>query len=197
MPRPKPSSPVRLERIPLSPGDCKRIALHLGHEELPALCADELGECLACHLKAVRADGERQNKSTAGNVEAAIVKAWRAVEELAALDTGIDANTRRSLKPTADAFISAAQSRIAELQGVPRIYPHQEMLRQTCAFLRLIFEKHVQAGFNTRGNLRRFAFEVLGTVDIDKPSIDEAHLDRLDEFLDAPPHPLDVPNPVR
>lgn len=196
MPRPTPPSPVRVERFPLKPEDRERLASHLGREELPALCADQLGDILARHLEAHRAEGNRQDKTTPGNVAVAIGRVCRALEKLVALDSGIDVDTRRSLKPAADAFIFEAQARIAELQNMPRIYPRREILRLTGPYLRLIFKEHVQVGFDERRNLRWFALYALWAAGVDTRSIDEAHLDRLDEYLDAEPPSVDVPNLV-
>ena len=70
--------------------------------------------------------------------------------------------------------------------------PHPEPLRLTGPFLRRIFERHAGQGFNTRGNLRSFAFVALSAAGIVSSSIDGKHLDRLDEYLDAEPQlPLD------
>jgi hypothetical protein len=193
MPRPKAPASLVVDRIPLAAPDCKHLALLLGYEELPPQCRDELGEVLACHLQAARAERELADKpkTTPGNVVAAIVKACNAVEDLIALDSGVDADTRRDLRASAKAFLEAAQIRIGELGAMPRVYPHLEPLRQTCAILRLIFEKHALLNSRTSSNLRRFAFRALQAADIQTPSIDESNLTRLDEYLHAEPHPLD------
>jgi hypothetical protein len=77
----------------------------------------------------------------------------------------------------------------AKPRAASRINPRRDLLRLTCPLLRRIFEQHVQQGFHTRGNLRRFAFVALKAAAIATPPVDESHLDRLDEFLDAEPHP--------
>jgi len=185
MPPPEPPSPVELERVALSREAKRELARLAGYEELPAGCTAEVGECLARHLEAEQAERERKNSATAGNVEIAIANACKAVEELVALDGGIDAESLRILRPHAKAFITAGRDRIAELLRLPRTYAHREVLRMTCPTLRRIFEKHVRPGFNTRGNLQRFVFKALRAAGIETPRIDEAHLERLDDFLDA------------
>lgn len=187
MPRPKAKrpTPAHSDRFPLPPRTARSLAALIGREELPAQCATELEELLACHLRAARAERERDGKTTAGEVEAAILKATAAVRQLTGLDARVDADTYRILKPRADAFMAAAQARLAELRGLPRIYPHQESLRVTCPLLLRIFEKHAHEGFNTRGNLRRFAFLALRAADVVTSSVDEAQLERLDEYLGA------------
>ena len=191
-PRPRPASPELPDRFPLPAKTGRSLAVLVGYEKLPEQCATELEELLACHLRLAHAERKDESKATAGKVEAAIAKAVAAVRHLTRLDAGVDADTYRVLKPRADAFLSAAAARLAELRGLPRSYPHQEPLRLTCPFLRRIFERHAHQGFNTRGNLRRFAFVALKAADIVSSSVDEAHLDRLDEYLDAEPQlPLD------
>lgn len=185
MPRPKPPSPELSDRFPLPPRTARSLAALIGREELPAQCATELEELLACHLRAARAELERDRKTAAGEVEAAILKVTAAIRQLTALDAGIDADTYRMLKPRADAFMAAARARLAELRGLPRTYPHQESLRVTCPLLRRIFEKHAHEGFNTRGNVRRFAYLALAAADIVASPVEESHLERLDEYLDA------------
>ena len=187
MPRPKPRrpSPAHSDRFPLPPRTARSLAALIGREELPAQCATELEELLACHLRGAHAELERDGKRAAGEVEAAILKATAALRQLTRLDAGIDADSYRMLKPRADAFMAAAQARLAELRGLPRTYPHQEPLRVTCPLLRRIFEKHAHEGFNTRGNLRRFAFLALAAAGIVASSVEEAHLERLDEYLEA------------
>jgi len=189
MPRRKAASPVIPERFPLSAAYCEQLALCIGHEQLPRDCAAELGELLNCHLQSERVLRTQKSKTTAGNVVAAIDKVRSAVQELIALDSGIDADTRRDLKPTADAFLAATEARLNELSGTSRVYPHKELLLMTCPLLQRIFEKHALRGFNTRGNLRRFALLALKAADIATPSVDEEHLDRLDKLLDAELHP--------
>lgn len=192
IPRPKPPSPDLPDRFPLPSKTARSLAPLIGSEKLPLQCATELEELLAVHLRVAQAEPKRDGKTTAGKVEAAIVKATAAIRGLTRLDAGVDADTYRSLKPRADAFLAAAETRLAELRGLPRSYPHQEPLRLTCPFLRRIFERHAYQGFNTRGNLRRFAFVALKAADIVSSSVDEAHLERLDEYLDAEPQlPLD------
>ena len=190
--RSKPPSPDLPDRFPLSAKTARSLAPLVGYEKLPEQCATELGELLAVHLRAARADKKSAGKTPAGKVEAAIVKATAAVRQLTRLDAGLDADTYRLLKPKADAFVVAAEARLAEMSGQPRSLLPREPLRLTCPFLRRIFERHAQHGFNTRGNLRRFAFVALSAADIVSSSVDEAHLDRLDEYLDAEPQlPLD------
>jgi len=190
--RPKPPSPDLPERFPLSAKTARSLAPLIGYEKLPEQCTTELEELLAVHLRAARAEKKSASKTPAGKVEAAIVKATAAVRQLTRLDAGVDTETYRLLKPKADAFLAAAEARLAELSGQPRSLPHQDPLRLTCPFLLRIFERHAQQGFNTRGNLRRFAFVALSAADIVSSSVDEAHLDRLDEYLDAEPQlPLD------
>ena len=181
----KPPTPVHSDRFPLPAKTVRSLAPLIGREELPAQCATELEELLACHLRLAQDEQEREGKAPAGDVEAAILKATAAVRHLTRLDAGLDADSYRTLKPRADAFIAAAQARLADLRGLPRIYPHQEPLRVTCPLLRRIFEKHAYEGFNTRGNLRRFAFLTLRAADVVTSSVEEARLERLDEYLDA------------
>ncbi len=185
MPRPKPPPAVLSDRFPLPARTARSLAVLIGREELPARCATELEELLAVHLRAAHAERQRDGRNTAGNAEAAIVRATSAVRQLARVDAGIDADTYRILKPRADAFLAAARARLAELRGLPRIYPSQEPLRVTGPLLRRIFERHAHEGFNTRGNLRRFAFMALRAADIVTSSVDAAQLDRLDEYLDG------------
>jgi hypothetical protein len=190
--RPKPPSAGLPDRLPLSAKTARSLAPLIGYEKLPEQCATELEELLAVHLRAARAEKKSAGKTPAGKVEAAIVKATAAVRQLTRLDAGVDADTYRLLKPKADAFVAAAEARLAEMSGQPRNLAHQEPLRLTCPFLRRIFDRHAEQGFNTRGNLRRFAFVALSAADIVSSSVDEAHLDRLDEYLDAEPQlPLD------
>ena len=187
MRRPKTRSPLLPDRFPLPARSARSLAALIGCEELPAQCTIELEELLAAHLRAARADGERKGETSRDQVEAAIVRATSAVRQLTRLDTGIDADTYRILRPRADAFIAAAEARLAELTGLPRNPPLQDPLRQTGPFLRKIFERHVSQGFNTRGNLRRFAFIALNAASIVTSSVDEADLDLLDEYLYAEP----------
>lgn len=187
MPRAKSPLPIEVERFALPAGASRRLARLLGRRELPGLCVDELGECLARHLDAGRAERERKNNAAAGNVESAIARACKTLEELVALDSGIDAESLRILRPHAKAFITAGRDRIAELLRMPRVYPHQELLRQTCPHLRLIFERYVAAGANRRANLRLFAFEALTAAHIETADVSGRHLYRLDEYLDAAP----------
>lgn len=185
MPRSKRSSPELSDRLPLPAKTARSLAVLLGCQELPPQCATELEELLAVHLRAAHAEQERDSRTPAGEAEAAILKAMAAVRHLTRLDAGVDADTFRILKPRADAFMAAAGARLAQLRGLPRIYPHQEPLRVTGPLLRTIFEKHAQQGLNTRGNLRRFAFIALKAAGIVTSSVDEAQLERLDEYLDA------------
>jgi hypothetical protein len=184
----------------LSVPDRRCLALSLGHEELPDRCAAALAEVLACHVEGARRDRERENKTTGGNVAAALVKTRNAVKELMAPDSGIDDDTRRSLEAAANAFIAATEARLDELEPLGRIYPDLEQLRLICPCLRRIFEGYARPDFiNERRHLRRFAFDALCAAGVDIPgSIDEAHLYRLDEFLDAELHPglIDVPKVV-
>ena len=181
------AKPVPLERFPLPAKTARTLAALIGCEQLPTQCATELEELLACHLRVAHAERKRESKTTVGRVEAAIIKATSAVRHLTRLDAGIDAETYRTLKPRADAFLAAAEAHLAGLRGGPRSYPHQEPLRLTCPLLRRIFERHAYEGFSTRGNLRRFAFVALSAADIASWALDEAHLERLDEYLDAEP----------
>lgn len=183
-PRPRAPSPDLPDRLPLPARTVRALATLIGCEKLPAQCATELEELLACHLRLAHAERKRDSNKATGKVEAAIVKAMSAVRQLTGLDTGIDADSYRVLKPRSDSFLAAAEARLAELRGLPR---QQEPLRMTGPFLRRIFERHAAEGFNTRGNLRRFAFIALCAADIVASSVDEAHLDRLDDYLDADP----------
>ena len=149
----RPPSQDLPDRFPLSAKTARSLAPLIGCEKLPAQCATELEELLAVHLREAHAGEKRESKTSAGKVEAAIVKATAAVRHLTRLDAGIDAETYRILKPRADAFLAAAESRLAEMRGLPRGYPQMDPLRLTCPFLRRIFERHAQEGFNTRGNL--------------------------------------------
>lgn len=178
---------VPLDRFPLPARTARTLATLIGREKLPAQCATELEELLACHRRVAHAEQKRDSKTTAGKVEAAILKATSAVRHLTRLDGGINAETYRILKPRADAFLAAAEAHLAGLRGGPRSFPHQEPLRLTCPFLLKIFERHAYEGFNTRGNLRRFAFVALSAADVVSWSVDEQHLERLDEYLDAEP----------
>jgi hypothetical protein len=179
-----------VDRFPLQPQDQKRLALSLGFEQLPPPCAAVLGDTLAAHVTSARVLRERDNQYTAGGVLVAIVKACNAVEELTAVERGIDADTRRTLKPAAEAFLAAADERLQELRAMPRIYPERELLRETCSRLRLIFDQHAAPDFKVdRTARRRFAFDALTAAGIRLPSIDDAHLTRLDDFLDASPQP--------
>jgi hypothetical protein len=190
MPRPKTRLPALPDRFPLPTRTTRSLAVLIGCDELPAQCRTELEELLAAHLRAAHADGERKGETSPDRVEAAIARATAAVRQLTRLDTGIDAETYRILKPRAEAFILAAEERLAELSGSPRSPPLQDPLRLTGPFLRKIFERHVSQGFNTRGNLRSFAFIALHAANIVASSVDEADLDLLDEYLDAEPLPL-------
>ena len=186
------AKPVPIDRFPLPARTARTLAALIGCEKLPAQCATELEELLACHLRVAQAEQKRGSRTSAGKVEAAILKATAAVRQLTRLDAGIDAEAYRTLKPRADAFLAAAEAQLAGLRGGPRSFPHQDPLRLTCPFLRRIFERHAYQGFNTRGNLRRFAFVALSAADVVSWSVDEEHLERLDEYLDAEPQlPLD------
>jgi len=161
----------------------RRLARLLGRAELPLRCLEELGACLARHIEEGRAEVERKNKAGPGDVEAAIAEACKTLEELVGLDSEIDADSLRILRPHARAFISAARDRIAELLRMPRAYTQHDVLRRTCPRLRAIFERHVASGANRRQNLRRFAFEALFVTGAGTAGI---HAARLDEYLDAP-----------
>lgn len=188
MPRPKPPSPVEVDQFPLTAQDRKRLGVSLGFELLPPDCADLVGELLANHLKAGRALRGREKGTTAGGVEAVIEKARNALEPFTAMDSGIDADTFRRLRPLAGPFLAAADERLRELQGMPRVYPERELLRETCCRLRMIFEGYAAPDFKADLSARRrFAFDALTAAGIELPSIDDAHLKRLDEFLDASP----------
>ena len=182
MPHAKPSAPEPPEPLALPREARRRLARLLGREELPLRCYEELGSCLARYLETTRAEVERKNRSAPGDVEAAIANACQTLEELVGLDSGIDADSLRILRPHARSFISAARDRITELLRMPRAYSPHELLRQTCPRLRAIFESHVAAGANTRQNLRRFVFEALFATGARTAGIDAA---RLDEYLDA------------
>jgi hypothetical protein len=183
---PRPDASVEPKPEPLAAQVARRLAAMLGRPQLPALCIEQLGECLARHRDAARAERERKNKAAAGNVEVAIARACKTLEELVALDSGIDADSLRILRPHAKAFIVAGRDRIAQLMNTPRAFPHEELLRQTCPVLRHIFQQHADTGARTRSNLRRFAFEALRAAEIELPNIDATRLDRLDSYLDAP-----------
>jgi len=167
----------------LTPDARRRLARLLGREELPLRCFEELDACLTRHLEADRAEVERKNRAAPGDAETAIANACQALEELVGLDSEIDAESLRILRPHARAFIRAARDRIAELLRMPRAYSHHELLRQTCPRLRQIFERYVLSGANKRQNLRRFAFEALFAAGAATEGIDVARLDR---YLDAP-----------
>ena len=183
-----PGAPTTDDRFALQAGARKRLARLLGRESLPALCVEELGACLAHHLDAARTERERKNNAAAGSIEEAIARACKTLEELVALDSGIDPESLRILRPHAKSFITAARDRIAELMRVPRAYSHHELLMKTGPFLRLIFERYVRGAANTRANLRLFALEALTAADIVKPRIHETRIERLDEYLDAAPY---------
>jgi hypothetical protein len=189
MTRPNALSQVVADRFPLSAEARRKLAALIGCEELPPSCADELAALLGCHRRAAAAERRRERKAPGGKVTAAIVQATTAVQQLTAVDTGLDAETRRVLKRAAEAFVAAAEARLATLRSASRLYPHQELLRLTCPLLRKIFEEHVQQGFDTRGNLRRFAWLALNAAAVVRLSLDESHLDALDEFLDGDRHP--------
>jgi hypothetical protein len=192
MPPAKTPSTELPDRFALTAKAARSLAVLIGCEELPAQCATELEELLAAHLRAARAERERKAEPAGGKIEAAIAKAAAAVRYLARLDSGIDADTYRVLRPRADAFLAAAEARLAELRGLPRPPLQQEPLRLTGPFLRRIFERHVREGFSTRGNLRQFACIALKAANVLGASVEEADLDLLDEYLDAEPQlPLD------
>jgi hypothetical protein len=190
MPRPELPSPAELARVGLSGGAYNRLAGQLGLKELPQPCRQRIEECLARHVESERAERERKDKAAAGHVEAAIARACKTLEELVSLDSGIDAESLRVLRPHAKTFITAGRDRIRELLAMPRAYTHHVLLRVTCPSLRSIFQQHAQPGFNTRAHLRLFTFEALTAAKIVTPGIDATHLDRLDEYLDARPQPL-------
>jgi hypothetical protein len=183
MPRAKPAAPEPLEPFALPRAARRRLARLLGREELPLRCYEELGACLAGYLEATRSELERKNKSAPGDAEAAIANACQSLEELVGLDSGIDAESLRILRPHARSFISAARDRITELLKAPRAFSPHELLRQTCPRLRRIFESHVAGGANSRQNLRRFVFEALFATGARTEGIDAARLER---YLDAP-----------
>jgi hypothetical protein len=187
MPRSKPSAPVKADRVSLPASSWRRIASQLGLDELPELCRVRVEVCLAHHLKVERAERERKDKAGAGHVEAAIARACKTLEELVALDSDIDAESLRILRPHAKVFIAAGRDRIRELLDMPRATAHHELLRLTCPVLRLIFQENAQPDFNTKARLRRFVFEALRAVGIATPGIDETRLERLDEYLDTRP----------
>jgi hypothetical protein len=189
MPRPRPPSPVPITRVPISVRDNKRLSRFLGLEQLPAKCADAIGEVLACALKIRRTEKSRTSKTTAGNVESAIAIAARELELLVALDSGLDDESRTHLKPAVDAFAAAAHQRVAELRKMERVLPHQEILRSAGPFLRVIFERYANPDFRKLSNLRRFAYHALKSAEL-ATGIDESHLDRLDNFLNAEPLPV-------
>ena len=190
--RPKEPSPVVVDRFPLTVQDQRRLALLLGLEELPPRCTALLGDLLAVHLKAARALREpTQEIRTRPGVAAVIAKARKALRPFTEIDTGIDADTLQSLKPHVDAFLAAADKRLAELGAMRRVYWYRQPLYLTCPRLRVIFEEFAVPDIRSeRRHLRRFAFDALTAATIELRSIDERHLDRLDEFLDAPLEPL-------
>jgi hypothetical protein len=165
----------------------QRIASYLGLAELPELCKRRIQESLARHHRLERAERERKDKAAAGHVEAAIASACKTLEELVALDSGIDAESLRILRPHAKAFITAGRDRIRELLDMPRANTHHDLLRVTCPSLRLIFQEHARPDFRSKAHLRRFAFETLNAAGIATPGIDASHLERLDEYLDRRP----------
>jgi hypothetical protein len=190
MPRPKAPSPFVLDRFPLTVVDQRRLALSLGREELPPECTARTGEALAMHLQADRALRTQATKTTPGSVAAAIVKACRALDPFTSVDSGVDADTYLSLKPLADAFLAAADRRLAELRAMSRVYPLKRPLYPTCFLLRRIFEHYAVPDFmSERKHLRQFAFDALTAIGAELGDIDETHLYRLDEFLYASSEP--------
>lgn len=191
MPRRLPPSGVESDRIPIPAETQKRMARAIGLEALPPWCTGEVGEILAWYLRTTETEKNRKHKTTRGNVVAALMNACKAVEAVTTVSSGVDDETRRRLYPSGAHLVSKMRERIAELEGTPRIYTVSESLRLVGPAFRGLFVKlrndpmHPSADFMSPSHFRRFVFEAFTGAGIELSGIDEAHLDRLDEFLNA------------
>jgi hypothetical protein len=196
MSRPLPTSPLELIEVQsaeLIADVQKRLAFQLGLEKLPADCLGAIQHVLTSAREHAAHVNAQENSTTAGNVRASIDDACSAIKAavnkcsaLIAPNSGIDSGSHDQFQAAADSFISIAENRLEELEALPRIYPEKQILLATCPYLKLIFVRFAAPDFNSdRGRMWRFAFEALQAAEIKTQSIDEAHLDRLDVYLDA------------
>lgn len=189
MPRAKSPSPLggRPEvNFSLDTLAIKRLASLLGRDSLIDLEINVLNEILTINLTSRKWLKKQKVKTTRANLIAALNKLLVDIRPFSDEKiSGMDAETFEKLSPAIHQVEKIVNSRIVELKAHPRIIQENEMLRNTCPQLRIFFDH--AAACNLKGDrpsLRKFVFEALSSANI-WSGIDEAHLDRLDDYLNA------------